>query len=834
MDKSISIDLGDPRTSKIAEALSNKTCVKILDLLAIQELTASDIASKLGIPLNTTGYNLEKLIAAGLVEKSSNFFWSVKGKKTPVYKVANKRIIISPKRLMNKIVPVLLFIGAAMLLSVILMFNNSQNTQSNLSNELKTFSSYEELQSYIEESNGESQGYGGTGSSSLEASGSSDSGIPSGPTATTTKSESFASDYSQTNIQVEGVDEIDIVKNDGKYIYLVSYNKVIIIEAYPADAMNIVSELEFDNYINGIFVEGDRLIVVESSYGYSLYGGAELDASTEKAASIQAPDGNGNAEIRIHIYDISEDKISKPELLETFALDGNYYAARLIDGNVYIIGTKYIDSRGPVIPYFRVGENVESVSADKIYYPGYTQSNIVFTSIMAIDLDSLDYKGDVFLTGYNSVIYVSDNAIYLTSQKTYDYQKVNEESLQVIVDALPGEYNSRAQKVIDSKDEYYIKYDKINQIMQEYFNRLSSEEKKEFDKKLTEANEKHYRDVSKRLEKTIIHKIGIDGLDLTYLGEGEVPGYLLNQFSMDENDGYFRIATTTGNNAGIGSSLNNLYMLDEDLEVVGMIEDIAHGERIYSARFVGDKAYIVTFRQVDPLYVIDLENPRDPEILGYLKVTGFSNYLQPIGDDLLLGIGHEATEEGRAEGLKISLFDVSDFENPIELDKYVVESDWSYSEAEYEHKAVLFDDKRDLLVIPVSYSQQLGQNWENWQGAFVFTVTDKDVSLKGKISHDINNDKLEQYYNSQAYVQRSLFMEDTLYTVSNMFVKANLISDLKAISSVELPNEEPIYYAYDVSGVSEVVSSDALEIANLRPDSFSARLKAKILGRNLI
>ncbi len=835
MDKSISIDLGDPRTSKVAEALSNKTCVKILDLLALEELTASDIANRLNIPLNTTGYNLEKLIAAGLVEKSSSFFWSVKGKKTPVYKVANRKIIISPKRLMNKIVPVLLVIGAVMMLSIILMFNSPQNTQSNLSNELKTFSSYEELQGYIEESNRNIQGYGGTGSSSLEASASSDSGIPSGPTATTTKSESFASDYSQTNIQVEGVDEIDIVKNDGKYIYLVSYNKVVIIEAYPADAMNIVSELEFDNYVNGIFVENDKLIVIESSYGYSIYGGAELDASAEKvAAESILPPSQSSSEVKISVYDISKDKISKPELLETFALDGNYYAARLISGNVYVLGTKYVGSDSPAIPYFKVGGDVESVSADRIYYPEYIQSNLVFTSIMAIDVNSLEYKGDVFLTGYNSVIYVSDSALYLTSQKTYDYQKVNEESLQVIVDALPGEYNSRAQKVIDSKDEYYIKYDKVNQIMQDYFNRLSSEEKKEFDKKLTEANEKHYRDVSKRLEKTIIHKIGIDGLDLTYLGEGEVPGYLLNQFSMDENDGYFRIATTTGNNAGIGSSLNNLYVLNENLEIAGMIEDIAPGERIYSARFVGDKAYIVTFRQVDPLYVINLENPRDPEILGYLKVTGFSNYLQPIGDDLLLGIGREATEEGRAEGLKISLFDVSDFENPIELDKYVVESDWSYSEAEYEHKAVLFDDKRDLLVIPVSYSQQLGQNWENWQGAFVFTVTDKDVSLKGKISHDINNDKLEQYYNSQAYVQRSLFMDDTLYTISNMFVKANLISDLKDISSVELPLEEPIYYAYDVSGVSEVVSSDGLEIANLKPDSFSARLKAKILGRNLI
>lgn len=797
MDKSISIDLGDPRTGKVAEALSNKTCVKILDLLASQELTASDISSKLGIPLNTTGYNIEKLIDAGLVEKSSNFFWSVKGKKTPVYKVANKKIVISPKRMITKMLPFFLVAGVLAIIAASFVINNSnQNVYSDSSN-LETFDSYEDLTEYIERSrtsNGNSYGLFGR----EEAAVSSDSGAPSLGEAGTKSSVggTGASDYSGTNIQVLGVDEADIVKNDGKYIYTISQNKVIIVEAYPADSMKVLAELEFENYVNGIFLSDGKLVVIESSYGYSIYGGPELDSDSQKIAdTIRAPDTYRN-EVRIHVYDVSDLSV-KLNKLETFVVDGNYYTARLIEGYVYVVSNKYVDTTGTIMPYFRAGDSIESVTADKIYYPGYYDSNLIFTSVMAIDLNSLDYKGNVFLLGSSSVVYVSENAIYLTSTKTYDYSKVQEDALNVILEVLPGEYSSKVQEILDSKTEYYLKADQIALIVQDYFNSLSIDEKKEFENNLAEANKEYYIEVSKQYEKTIIHRIDIEGLDITYELSGEVPGYVLNQFSMDEFEGNFRIATTSGNSFGsFDNSFNHLYVLNEDLEIIGSVENLAQGERIYSARFLGNKAYMVTFRQVDPLYVIDLSDSYNPEVLGYLKVTGFSNYLHPIGDNLLLGIGREADTTGRSQGLKISLFDISDFNNPIELDKYVVESEWSYSEAEYEHKAVLFDDKRDLLVIPTTYSEHRGNDWQYWQGAFAFTVTDKDISLKGKISHSTKNEKIEEYYGGYGYVQRSLFMDDVLYTISNLMIKANKIEDLSLVSEVDLPFEEPVYYAF--------------------------------------
>lgn len=796
MDKSISIDLGDPRTGKVAEALSNKTCVKILDLLASQELTASDIAVKLGIPLNTTGYNLDKLIAAGLVEKSSNFFWSVKGKKTPVYKVANKKIVISPKRIIAKVLPFFLIAGVLAIITASFVLNDSRQNISSVSSDLETFDSYDDLTEYIEKSRsaaGNAYGLFGRGEGAV----SSDSTAPSLGEAGTKSSVggTGSSDYSGTNIQVVGVDEADIVKNDGKYIYTVNQNKVIIVEAYPADSMKVIEELDFDNYVNGIFLSEGKLVIIESSYGYSLYAGTDADAEGQKIAdTIRAPDTYRN-EVRVHIYDISE-LSSGAVKLETFVLDGNYYTARLIEGYVYIISNKYIDTSGPIMPYFRAGDNIESVTADRIYYPGYYDSNLIFTSVMAIDLENLDYEGNVFLLG-SSVIYVSQESIYLTSSKTYDYSKVQEDALQVILKVLPGEYSSKVEDILDSENEYYIKADKVAFIVQDYFNSLSIDEKKDFENALAEANKEYYMEVSKEYEKTVIHRIDIDGLDISYSVSGEVPGYVLNQFSMDEFEGNLRIATTSGNSFGsFENSFNHLYVLNKDLEIVGSVENLAEGERIYSARFVGDKAYMVTFRQVDPLYVIDLTNSEEPEVLGYLKVTGFSNYLHPIGDNLLLGIGREADTSGRSQGLKISLFDISDFNNPKEIDKYVVESEWSYSEAEYEHKAVLFDDKRDLLVIPATYSEHRGSDWQYWQGAFAFTITDTDISLKGKIAHDTKNEKIEEYYGSYGYVQRSLFMDDILYTISNLMIKANKIEDLYLISEIDLPFEEPVYYAF--------------------------------------
>jgi uncharacterized secreted protein with C-terminal beta-propeller domain len=305
-------------------------------------------------------------------------------------------------------------------------------------------------------------------------------------------------------------------------------------------------------------------------------------------------------------------------------------------------------------------------------------------------------------------------------------------------------------------------------------------------------------------ERTAINKISLDGF--AYLGSADVPGHLLNQFSMDESNGYFRVATTQGRLSRSGSSTqNNLYVLGPNLTQVGKIEGIAQGESIYSVRFMGNRAYMVTFKKVDPFFVIDLSDPASPRLLGKLKIPGYSDYLHPYDENYIIGLGKgaEAAEEGDFawyQGVKLSLFDVRDPANPKEVAKYEIGDRGTDSYALHEHKAFLFSKSKNLLVIPVLLAEIDESKYPNgveantfgdyvFQGAYVFGLTPEDgFRLKGTVSH-VDDDSLAKsgdYYWSGSNVLRSLYMDDTLYTVSSNYVKANSLSTLGEISMVQL------------------------------------------------
>jgi uncharacterized secreted protein with C-terminal beta-propeller domain len=276
-------------------------------------------------------------------------------------------------------------------------------------------------------------------------------------------------------------------------------------------------------------------------------------------------------------------------------------------------------------------------------------------------------------------------------------------------------------------------------------------------------------------ERTVIHKISLRSGEIGYEGQGEVPGYVLNQFSMDEYRGCFRIATTTG-----WYGANHLYVLNEDLNIIGRLENLAPGERIYSARFMGERAYLVTFKKVDPLFVIDLEDPRNPRVLGKLKIPGYSDYLHPYDETHLIGIGKDTLDAGDFawfQGVKIALFDVSDPENPKEISKIVIGERGTESYALEDHRAFLFSRERSLLVIPIGrYSHQ---------DAHVFHVSlENGIVLRGTISHD---DSASSTWGYSSYsVKRSLYIDDVLYTISEGLVKLNSLTDLGEINSVKL------------------------------------------------
>jgi uncharacterized secreted protein with C-terminal beta-propeller domain len=270
---------------------------------------------------------------------------------------------------------------------------------------------------------------------------------------------------------------------------------------------------------------------------------------------------------------------------------------------------------------------------------------------------------------------------------------------------------------------------------------------------------------------TSIYRIDLEGVHMYPAASGDVSGWLLNQFSMDEHESYLRVATTTG----WMNPENAVFVLDDDLNTVGAIEGLAPDESIYSARFVGDRLYLVTFRQVDPLFVIDLSTPDKPVVVGMLEIPGFSTYLHPIDETHILGIGQENWT------VKLSLFDVSDPANPVEQSKYLLD-DSGWTPALYDHHAVLYYAEKGLLVIPgYAYCYEDLYSYRAISSAYVFAVSASEgISLRGVVTHDAVMDL------SSGYIERALYIGEYLYTVSRSAVQANLLEDLTLVKLVQL------------------------------------------------
>jgi inhibitor of cysteine peptidase len=699
--------------------------------------------------------------------------------------------------------------------TVIFSFSAFNSVQDN--GTIKTFSSYDELSNFVKSNMDVNSYYGGavfsTTTKQLAAAGESQPAVPSADVA--------RSDYSTTNVQVQGVDEADTVKNDGKYLYVVSGRKVVIIDAYPAQSATNVSEIEFNGTPQQIFVSGNKLVV----FGYD-------DYSYTSGVSIPElgimPRYSYSPRTFIDVYDITDR--SSPVITRNLSIDGNYYQSRMIGDYVYAIvndNIYYSDVQPIPMPMIRSGGSEKAIAATDVYYFDYPDTSFIFTNVISLNVqnDAQDISTKTFLMGYSESMFVSSDNIYITYTKRlsqYDfYDRVVDEA---IIPNVPLDVQSKISGVRNSNDTKYGKIQQIGKIFQDYIATLGPEQGAIVMKNVEANAQAVQEEIAKEMERTVVHKIGIDNGSIEYKGQGEVAGTVLNQFSMDEYNGNFRIATTAGSWGG--NTTNNVYVLDNNMQTVGSLEDLASGERIYSVRFMGDRAYLVTFRQVDPLFVIDLSSPSSPSVLGYLKIPGVSDYLHPYDETHIIGVGNNATDEGRINGLKLSLFDVSDVSNPREVSSYVIGGKDMYvsSDALYEHKAFLFDKAKSLMVIPVSVNtypmgpEVSAQQPTYWQGAYVFNIDLSGITLKGNVTHaNETADKNQTYYydyNSQ--ITRSLYIGDVLYTLSNSMVKMNDLSTLQEINKVALPIET--YYPYPMlmsstgsSGSGTVVAVPAKE-----------------------
>jgi len=593
-------------------------------------------------------------------------------------------------------------------------------------------------------------------------------------------------DYSETNIQVEGVDEADIIKTDGNYIYTISDSILYIIEAYPGEDAEIISTIKFDSNPSSLFINGDKLAVFGNFYDYDYM---------EKIGYSSYY----NSMSYFNIYDISDR--DDPELEKEYKFEGGYFRGRMIGDNVYFVTTsspQYNIDRP--IPLIIEGDEMREIPISNIYYYDIRYNYPTYVNIHSINLaDTSENVGSASLVVEGSQnMYMSENNIYMTyTEYISEYELEKQITMELLESNLSQYEIELIEKIKKTDNDVLTQYEKESKIWQVYdvhLRRMDRDEQEEL-RDEAEILLKKKLNETKYLEFTVIHKVEVDGEDIEPVANGKVPGHVINQFSMDEHNDVLRIATTVSArwsrfDSSRSESTNNIYTLDEDLEVMDEMEKIAEGEQIYSTRFIGGRLYMVTFRQIDPFFVIDLSNPYKIKKLGELKIPGFSRYLHPYDEDTIIGIGQEATETGRTTGLKISLFDVSDVTDPEEIAKYVTEERYASSSALYEHKAFLFSKEKNLLVIP-AYSYDYYDSGDSYNGAFVFNIEKDEIELRGLIDHSSSTD-----YYWQPAVERSLYIEELLYTKSNKLLRINKIEDLSKVKNIEL-NEPttkiPIY-----------------------------------------
>lgn len=607
-------------------------------------------------------------------------------------------------------------------------------------------------------------------------------------------------DYSTTNVQVQGVDEPDFLKNDGRYVYILSGERVTIVDAFPAENATIATKIALDiqegQYLQNMFLNNDMLVIFYQEYREDFVI-QEYDF---------APQPVYQPKTHAMVLDVSDRE--NPEVLNDYEVSGSYNNARMIGSQVYLVTTSDLyDYRHPIVPL--VSEAGSTIVRPAIYYFDNPELYYAFNTVTSIEIAGEAgnaINSTTFMMNPATTMYVSEDNIYIAYEKNqpYYYYQTNtrERFFEAVVPLLPEDVQEEI-RVIESTDELSPseKWDRVSELLQSTYNGMSEPEKTRLFEDIQEALSAYDERIVKETQTTVIHKIAIGPEGINYDSRGEVPGRLLNQFSMDERGDRFRVATTSEFYSPYrGSTLyNNVYVLDEDMERVGELEEIARDESIYSARFMGDRLYLVTFQRIDPFFVIDLSND-DPKVLGELKLPGYSNYLHPYDENHVIGIGKETKEDqyGGVQilGVKLALFDVSNVASPKVVDIYEIGGSGTDSEVLYDHKALLFDRSKNVLSIPVSIYPEYNepQPFEGdryvtpkvWRGFYVFGVdTEVGLKLKGTVEHfDDNND---YYYIYGTQGSRSFYIGDVLYTVTlNNLIKMNNLQNLEEINELEI------------------------------------------------
>lgn len=632
--------------------------------------------------------------------------------------------------------------------------NNSINTDDE-SDKLSTFSSNQSLRDYILDQYSKSilpqYAYK---SGALEDQ-LIDGAVGNDTAAEVNGSSMDSANWSTTNVQEKGVDEADVVKNNGRYIYLSSEKSIRIVDTKSSPAMTETAKLEVKGNINSLYIYGEMLVVLyipdngEGNPWSHAIAGERLNMGLCYWLPV-------NSKTAVMIVDVSDP--TNPVVKKEIVIDGNLVSSRRIENKLYLVQQflpqlpsidytfdsqedkdQVISSNkikldevtlDDLIPYYRtVGQDgIESerhqlVSFDQFYKPAETCGGSVVTlSVFDIDDLTADVKS-MGLIADTHMVYASTHALYLAStqwnQDAYDKESYND-------------------VIRTSLFKFYLK---------------------------------------------------ADGFE--FAGTGHVKGQILNQFSLGEFDDVLRIATTTGLGWTGGGLMNNVYCVKsegEKLTIIGKLENLAKGEKLYSARFVGKRGFLVTFVQVDPLFTLDLSDPYNPVMSGELKVPGFSTYIHPLSDDYLLTLGQDVELYNNwpwIQGIQLSIFDIRDFDNPKLIHQEVIGDRGTWSEALYNHKAITFLPSEKLLAIPVDmYKTSKDAKPDeyghyDYSGLFIYRLSTEEGFLHlGTVkTHESDS----TYYVTPW--TRGIFMDDHVFAVQQDAIRSALF-DANGVSDI--------------------------------------------------
>lgn len=608
-------------------------------------------------------------------------------------------------------------------------------------------------------------------------------------------------DYTDTNVQEEGVDEPDMVKTDGTHIYAIVDGALQILESWPPEDTEVLGRVDFDANVTpfSLFLDGDRAVVLSRQNDHVRYGEPEPGVDSPNTTDDDDFEELAFDGTRVSIFDVSDEQ--NPELTRQFEVEGRHVDARMIDGEVFLVTNSSLRD----LSYWSLMDEDDSELEDLPERDWDTPQE---------ELEQMREKARPILEDY-----FHDRVDEIDPEEWLPQHRIVEEDGDVVDDGsiyectdlyLPGVNADLGVLNISAFDiDGGAELDSTGLVARGW--------------EVYASQRNLYVAMSSRSwwwgpwgagdqqNESHIHKFQLLGDDdPKYMASGRIDGWILNQFSMSEYDGYLRVATTDNRwewdddaDEAVDEGGNHMIILKrqgDELIETGSVRDLAPTEQVHSARFMGDRGFMVTFFIVDPFYTFDLSDPYDPKMLGELEIPGYSSYMHPIGDDHLLAIGQDGDDDGMMTGVHLQVFDVTDMENPERTQHHTISTgSWSsWSEAMHDHHAFTYQPETGVLAIPIN----IRDDDDIFNGLILFEATVDGIEEIGRIDHEDliakwwceeqQDDSVDDcsydandagWFHWRSRMRRSIMMtgengEEYVYSLSDVGMKVNDVFDV--------------------------------------------------------